>query len=69
MGSTLTVKGLALKLGYSELWIRTLARRGEIPGTKKGHIWLFDFNAVERAIYQKNTYPEKEKTPSAAEQL
>lgn len=69
MAAALTVKELAAKLGYTELWIRTLARKGTIPATKKGHMWLFDFNAVEAALYRKNAYPEKETSPSAAEQL
>lgn len=56
MVRNLTVKQLAKKLKRSELWIRILARRGSIPATKKGHVWLFNEKEVRKAYYIENSY-------------
>ncbi len=53
---TLTVKQLAKKLDLTENWIRILARRGEIPGTKKGHPWFFNEDEVKTALYIDNSF-------------
>ena len=51
MAATLTVKGLALKLGYTEYWIRELARTGKIAGVvnpaKIGGVAVADIASVK----------------------
>ena len=59
MPATLTVKGLAVKLKYSEYWIRELARTGKIPAVRRGRRWLFDEEKVREAILEDNSYSKK----------
>ena len=66
MAATLTVKGLALKLKYSEYWIRELARSGKIPATRRGRIWLFDEEKVSDILYKTNSYTKKGLRKSAS---
>ena len=63
---TLTVKGLAIKLGYTEYWIREMARSGKIPAIKRGSMWLFDEQAVKEALIKSNSYPVKKDSAADA---
>ncbi len=65
MAATLTVKGLAIKLNYTEYWIRKLAREGKIPATRRGRMWLFDEEKVQEIIFKGNSYPKKRLKKSA----
>ena len=69
MAATLTVKGLALVLGYSEYWIRELAREGKIPAIRRGRMWLFDEEKVRVAIYKGNSYTKKGIKKKSASQV
>ena len=55
----LTVKELAASVGYSEHWVRELARKSLIPAVKRGHIWLFDEFEVKKALINANNYPTR----------
>ena len=59
MAAILTVKGLAQKLKYSEYWIRELARKGKIPATRRGRMWLFDAEKVSEVLFKHNSYSKK----------
>lgn len=65
MAATLTVKGLAKVLGYTEYWIRELAREGKIPAHRRGRMWLFDEERVKEALLKHNSYPKKGQKASA----
>ncbi|MCP4987093.1 MAG: helix-turn-helix domain-containing protein [Colwellia sp.] len=54
-----TVAEMATILRVSEVWVRELARRGEIPATKKGHYWYFNSTEVSSARFKANNYKEK----------
>lgn len=59
MNRTLTVKEIAEKLDLTEAWVRTLARRGVIPATKKGITpgkWLFNEEEVKKAYFIDNVF-------------
>ncbi len=55
-----SVSFIAATFGYTEIWVRQLAREGRIPGEKIGHTWHFDEIEVYNAIKKKNHYKDKE---------
>ncbi len=54
----LKVKDIAKRFGYTPNWIRQLAQQNRIPGTKKGHTWLFNEEEVASALYVTNEYTQ-----------
>ena len=55
---------LAEIVGYSPLWVRKLAQRGTIPAKRRGRVWLFDPEAVKKALLLSNSYKTKKEKVS-----
>ena len=47
-------KVIAEKLGYNLQYLNQLAKAGKIPAMKRGRIWIFDEQAVEKHLQEKN---------------
>ena len=52
----LTSNQIAKKLNKSANWVRTLARNGEIPATKKGGYWYFNEGEVKTNFNKENNF-------------
>ncbi len=49
-----TCKQIAKIFGYTETWIRMLAKAGKIPANRKGRQLLFNEEEVRKIIYTEN---------------
>ena len=54
MVSYVKAKVIAEKLGYNMQYLNQLAKAGKIPAVKRGRIWLFDEEAVDKFLQEKN---------------
>ncbi len=49
-----TCKEIAKIFGYTETWIRMLAKAGKIPASRKGRQLLFSEEEVRNIVYTEN---------------
>lgn len=47
-------KDAAEKLQYNVNYLNQLAKAGKIPAVKRGRVWMFDMDVVQKYLEEKN---------------